>query len=157
MDVELAFESEHLTVGSVGPLVVVSYRGGTRAELARLDAFQAQVVAKHGRIASMSLMDNVGSMARMNEETRKFSAELAQKYAQTNIGGAIVVRTKGIGAVIARTSLSAVFLVTRGGLEMRVFKTIDEGLTWLRSLPAPNPLPGLAVAAADIEAFVKSS
>ncbi|MBM4776877.1 MAG: hypothetical protein GQE15_04165 [Archangiaceae bacterium] len=155
MAVERGFQSEHLTAGSVGPLVVVSYRGGTKAELEQLDAFQAQLVAKHGRIASMSLMDNVNSMVRMDEETRKFSAELAQKYAKTNIGGAIVVRTRGIGAVIARTSLSAVFLVTQNGVEMKVFKAIDEGLTWLRSLPAPNPLEGLSVTAADIEAFVK--
>jgi hypothetical protein len=153
MVVAQGFESEHLTVGAVGPLVVVSYRGGTKAELERLDAFQAALVAKHGRIASMSLMDNIGSMARMDEETRKFSAELAKKYEKTNIGGAIIVRTKGIGAVIARTSLSAVFLVTQGGLEMKVFKTVDEGLTWLRSLPAPNPLEGLSVTAADLEVF----
>lgn len=155
MVVEPGFESEHLTVGSAGALVVVSYRGGTKAELERLDAFQAALVAKHGRIASMSLMDNVGSMVRMDEETRQFSAVLAKKYEKTNIGGAIIVRSKGIGAVIARTSLSAVFLVTQGGLEMKVFKTIDEGLTWLRSLPAPNPLQGSSVTAADLEAFAK--
>lgn len=155
MVVELGFESEHLTVGAAGPLVVASYRGGTKAELERLDAFQAALVAKHGRIASMSLMDNVNSMVRMDDETRKFSAELAKKYEKTNIGGAIVVRTKGIGAVIARTSLSAVFLVTQGGLEMKVFKTVDDGLTWLRSLPAPNPIQGLSVTAADLETFVK--
>ncbi|MER2565371.1 MAG: hypothetical protein ABTQ32_31895 [Myxococcaceae bacterium] len=155
MVVEPGFESEHLTVGSAGALLVASYRGGTKADLERLDAFQAALVAKHGRIASMSLMDNVNSMVRMDEETRQFSAVLAQKYAKTNIGGAIVVRSKGLGAVLARTSLSAVFLVTKNGVEMKVFKTIDEGLTWLRSLPAPNPLQGSSVTAADIEAFVK--
>lgn len=155
MAVELGFQSENLTAGSVGPLVVVSYRGGTKADLERLDAFQATLVAKHGRIASMSLMDNVNSMVRMDEETRQYSAELARKYAKTNIGGAIVVRSKGLGAVLARTSLSAVFLVTQNGVEMKVFKAIDEALTWLRSLPAPNPIVGLSVTAADIEAFVK--
>jgi len=155
MAVELGFESEHLRAGAVGPLVVVSYRGSTKADLEQLDAFQARLVAKHGHIASISLMDNVKSMVRMDEETRQFSASLAQKYAKTNVGGAIVVRSKGLGAVLARTSLSAVFLVTQNGVEMKVFKAVDEALTWLRTLAAPNPLEGLSVTAADIEAFAK--
>jgi hypothetical protein len=155
--VEFGFETEFVKVGSAGGLIVAAYRSSTKDDLERLDAYQGAVLAKHGRIASMSVMENVSPMARMDEATRQKGAELALKYAKTNAGGAIVVRSRGVGAVIARTSLSAIFLLTQGGLEMKVFKTIDEGLLWLRSLPVPNPLIGNAVTAADIDAFVKQS
>ncbi|MBL8936369.1 MAG: hypothetical protein JNM69_17570 [Archangium sp.] len=135
--------------------MVASYRGAAKADLVQLDGFQAALVAKYGRIASMSLMDNLSSMTAMDEETRTFSAGLSKKYEKTNLGGAVVVRSKGLGAVVARTSLSAFFLATQGGVDMKVFKTIDEGLTWLRSLPAPNPIQSLSVTAAEIENFAK--
>lgn len=153
--IELGFETAGVKVGAAGGLVVSVYQTASVEVLDQVDALQARVLAAHGRLAALTVMENISPMARMDEATRKKSADLAIKYAPNSIGGAIIIRGKGIGSVMARTSLSAVLLLAPGGVELKVFKTIDDGLLWLRTRPTPNPLVDNPVTAVEIETFIK--
>jgi glutaminase len=69
---------------------------------------------------------------------------------------AIVVQTKGLGAVVVRTFLSAYFMMSKSTMATHTFANIGEGLAWLQQLPGQNPLSGLSVSPADIEAFARA-
>lgn len=152
--IERAFEAPMFRFGAVGPLVVSLYRGATtKAELLALDAFQTKLLETYPHIMSLSVLGNVAATAKLDDDAKLFSADLATKYEKTNAGTAMVVKSKGLGAVVVRSFLSAWFLMRRTELRTKVFREIDEALEWQRSLPDPNPLKGVAVTAADIEAF----
>lgn len=152
--IERAYESATLRLGSSGPLVVALYRGATtKAQLLELDAFQATLLTRFPHIMSVSVMGQVSVSARLDDDAKAFTAELSAKYEKVNVGNAMVVRSTGLGAVVVRSFLSAFFLMRPSEMRNKVFRSIDEGFAWLQGLPDPNPIRGLAVTAAEIEAF----
>lgn len=152
--IERAYDSPIFRFGAVGPLVVAFYKGATtKAQLQELDAFQTRLLTQHPRIMSLTIMGQVAATTRMDEDARAFTGELATKYEKTNVGSAMVVKSTGLGAVVVRSFLSAWFLMRQTELRAKVFKTVDEGLGWLQSLPEPNPIRQTSVTAAEIDAF----
>jgi hypothetical protein len=153
--IETAYSSEDLTLGVVGPLVVMRYRGpASVGSLREVEKLQERLLRTHARIMSIALLDDtIGPGKAMNEEARTLSVDLAAKFAKTNVGSAMVLKAKGLAAVLARTGLAAWVLIRRTDMTMKVVRTTEEGLEWLRSLPEPNPLTMVAVHAKDIDAF----
>ncbi len=155
--IERAYDSPVFRFGAVGPLVVSFYRGATtKAQLEQLDAFQTQLLATHGRIMSLSVMGQVAATVRLDDEARTFSADLATKYEQTNVGTVMVVKSTGLGAVVVRSFLSAWFLMRQTQLKVKVTRTVAEGLEWLNALPEPNPIRQVSVTAEEIDAFCEA-
>jgi hypothetical protein len=153
--IETAYEAEDLRLGAIGPLVVMRYRGATKlSSLQQVDALQSALLRTHPRIMSIALLDQmIQPGVKMDEDAKKFSVELAAKFEKTNVGSAMVLKATGLSAVLARTFLSAWVLTRRTEMTMKVLRTTEEGLTWLRSLPEPNPVRMVAVSAQDVDSF----
>ena len=85
---------------------------------------------------------------------RSRSVELGKKYEKQVLGSAIVVTTKGLGAVMVRTFLTGFFLVSKSETPMKTFSTIAEGLSWVQGLPGQDVAVKTELTAADIERFI---
>lgn len=156
MDFVKLFESTEARLGNSGPLLVALYRGSASvAVLDELSRAQEALLAKHPRISTLTVIGQAGSMIRVDEAVRTKSVDLGKKFDGKVVGSAIVVTTKGLGAVIVRTFLSGFFLLSRAETPMRTFASVEEGLTWLRSLPGQDPMIKLGISSHDVERFLE--
>lgn len=155
MELTKSFESTDARFGSAGPLLVALYRGTTSpGMLDELDRTQEVLLAKFPRISTLTVIGQAGSMLKVDEGVRTRSVELGKKYEKHVLGSAIVVTTKGLGAVMVRTFLSGFFLLSKSETPMKTFSTIAEGLSWLQALPGQDLSIKTEVRAADIERFI---
>ncbi len=155
MDLLKTFESAEVRFGTAGPLLVTLYRGpNSVAMLDELDRAQEALIAKHARISTIAIIALAGSMLKADDAVRTRSVALGKKYEKSVRGSAIVVTTRGLGAVMVRTFLSGFFLLSRAETPMKTFSTIAEGLSWVQSLPGQDLSIKTLVSATDIERFI---
>lgn len=156
MDFVKSFESSEARMGAAGSLLVTLYRGSASvAVLDELSRTQEALLAKHPRISTLTVIGQASSMIRVDEAVRTRSVELGKKFDGRVVGSAIVVTTKGLGAVIVRTFLSGFFLLSRAETPMRTFPSIEEGLVWLRSLPGQDAQFKTDIFTRDVERFLE--
>lgn len=149
------FQSQDTRFGSAGPLLVAFYGGSTTlAALEELSRAQDALLAKYPRISTLTVIGQAKSMLKIDEAVRVKSLELSQKFDKRVVGSAIVVTTKGLGAVIVRSFLSGFFLLSRAETPMKTFANVEEGLTWLRGLPGQDVMLKTELSVADIERFI---
>jgi hypothetical protein len=155
MEFTKVFESSDARFGTAGPLLIVVYRGTTSvAVLNELDKVQESMLQKHPRISTLTLISQASTALKVDEGVRARSVELGKKYEAKVVGSAIVVTAKGLGAVMVRTFLSGFFLLSRAESPMKTFASVQEGLSWLQSLPGQDVAIKTAVSAADVERFL---
>ena len=155
MDFVRVFESQEIRLGTAGPLMVASYRGATTlAALDELSRAQDALLTKFPRISTLTVIGQASSMLRIDEAVRTRSVELGKKFDGKVVGSAIVVTTKGLGAVIVRSFLSGFFLLSRAETPMKTFANVQEGLSWLRALPGQDAVIKAEISVADIERFI---
>ena len=156
MDFVKSFESTEARLGAAGSLLVALYRGSASvAVLDELSRTQEALLAKYPRISTLTVIGQASSMIRVDEALRTRSVELGKKFDGKVVGSAIVVTTKGLGAVIVRTFLSGFFLLSRAETPMRTFASIEEGLAWLRTLPGQDVQMKTEVFTRDVERFLE--
>ena len=155
MELTKTFESVDARFGTAGPLMVTLYRGTSNlAMLEELDRAQEALIAKHTRISTIAVIALAGSMLKTDDAVRSRSVALGKKYEKSVLGSAIVVTTRGLGAVMVRTFLSGFFLLSRAETPMKTFSSIAEGLSWVQSLPGQDLGIKTLVSATDIERFI---
>ncbi len=155
MLVTKSFESVEVRLGVASSLVVALYRSGASlTALEELDKLQTSLLQKHAKLSTLTLIGQLGSVLKVDEAVRVKSVELGKKYEKQVHGSAIVVTTKGLAAVMARTFLSGFFMVSRSETPMRTFATVSEGLAWLQSLPGQDMALKTELHLNDIEDFV---
>lgn len=156
MDFVKSFESTEARLGAAGSLLVALYRGSASvAVLDELSRTQEALLAKYPRISTLTVIGQASSMIRVDEALRTRSVELGKKFDGKVVGSAIVVTTKGLGAVIVRTFLSGFFLLSRAETPMRTFASIEAGLAWLRTLPGQDVQMKTEVFTRDVERFLE--
>ncbi|MFT3711729.1 MAG: STAS/SEC14 domain-containing protein [Archangium sp.] len=154
MEVSRLFDSPEARFGAAGPLFVAHYKGAvTLATLEKLDELQGALVEKRGTISMITVIGELGPMFKIDEDVRHRSVELGKKYDKQVRGGAIVVTTRGLAAVMVRTFLSGFFLLSRNEMPMRTFATVKEALSWLQNLPGQDA-PLRELRPTDIDAFI---
>lgn len=117
--------------GVVGSVLVSHYRGRTTlAMLDELDRIQSELIAKHQRISTMSVVGQL-DMLRVEDDVRKRSLELGKKFEHSVYGNAIVITTRGLAAVMARTFLTGYFLISLTEAPTRTCSTVAAGLEFL--------------------------
>ena len=110
-----------------GPLMVMCLTGATRVEdLDTLSRCQDLVCAKHPRTASITVM-NAGYL-NADKAVIERGAEMSKKFEKFNAGGIIVINSKGLSAVIARTALAAFSMFSPNAAGLHVVKTIADGV-----------------------------
>ncbi len=155
MELLTTFESPEARFGTAGPLMVSLYRGTTSvALLEELDRAQETLIRTHPRISTISVIALAGSMFKTDETVRTRSVALGKKYEKNVIGSAIVVTTKGLAAVMARTFLSGFFLLSKTENPMKTFANVAEGLSWLQSLPNQDLSIKTQLSITDLERFI---
>ena len=155
MELTKTFESVDARFGTAGPLMVTLYRGTSNlAMLEELDRAQEALIAKHTRISTIAVIALAGSMLKTDDAVRSRSVALGKKYEKSVLGSAIVVTTRGLGAVMVRTFLTGFFLLSRAETPMKTFSSIAEGLSWVQSLPGQDLGIKTLVSATDIERFI---
>lgn len=155
MDIVRSFESSDARLGAGGPLLVALYRGSTNvAVLDELDRTQEALLRKYPKISTLTVIGQATSLFKVDEAVRARSVELGKKYEKDVVGSAIVVTTKGLGAVMVRTFLSGFFLLSKSETPMKTFSTLAEGLAWVQSLPGQDLSIKTGLSAVDIERFV---
>jgi hypothetical protein len=149
------YQAQDTRFGTVGPLVVASYGGATTlAALEELDRTQDALLAKYPRISTLTIIGQAGSMLKIDEAVRAKSVQLGKKFDGKVIGSAIAITARGLGAVFARSFLSGFFLLSRAETPMKTFPSIEEGLSWLRSLPGQDLSLKTELSVADVERFI---
>ena len=155
MEVTKSFESTEARFGAAGPLLLALYRGSASAAmLNELDRTQQSLLERFPRISTLTVIGQAASILKGNEQVRSRSVELSKKYEKQVLGSAIIVITKGLGAVMVRTFLSGFFLLSKAETPMKTFSTIAEGLSWVQALPGQDVGVKTGVTVADIERFI---
>ncbi|MBL8917185.1 MAG: hypothetical protein JNM17_41155 [Archangium sp.] len=135
MEVSRLFDSPEARFGAAGPLFVAHYKGAVNLDtLEHLDKAQAALIEKRGVISMITVIGQLGPMFKVDEAIRRRSVELGKKYEKQVRGGAIVVVTRGLAAVMVRTFLSGFFLLSKTESPLRTFSTVKDALAWLQSL-----------------------
>ena len=156
MEFTRSYESAEGRIGTAGPLLLALYKGSTSVTfLDELDRVQTTLLQKYSRISTISVIGQHTSLVKVDEAVRTRSVELGKKYDGKVIGSAIVIATRGLGAVMARTFLTGFFLLSRAETPMKIYFKIDEGLAWLRALPGQDLVIKTEIFASDIERFCK--
>ena len=156
MEFKSAYESADCRIGTAGPLMLSLYKGPVGIPtLDELDRLQAALLQQYPRISTIAVIDQHASLFKVDEAVRTRSVELGKKYDGKVIGSAIVIATRGLGAVMARTFLTGFFLLSRAETPMKTYSKIDEGLAWLRALPGQDLVIKTEIFASDIERFCK--
>ncbi len=132
-------------------LVSVWYSRLTIPSLDLLEQHHRSLAAKYGKVTFLSVVAGAAENPPpdVRERMNRTSEEMA-KFRRANI---IVVKARGLGAIIARSFLAAIAMF--GKENIKVFKTTDEAVTYLKALPDQDEaVRGNGSLAADVQAFV---
>lgn len=134
MDVTRVFEGPGVRLGTAGSLLIACYRARTTVEdLDALERAQNALLTKYPRISTLSIIAPSG-VERPEEKVRERSLALNLAFEEKVRGSGIVVTTRGIGAVMVRTFLTAFFLLNKAKMAPMVFASISESMKWLHTL-----------------------
>ena len=135
MAIALLEQLPECRVGHVGSVyVTVWFSELTVPAIDMLEKHHRALVAKHGTITLVSVVVNATAAppAELRERMRAQSKDLAKGRR----GNVVVVLARGLAAIITRTFLAALSLISVEN--MKVFKTLDEAATALRELPGQD-------------------
>ena len=105
----------------------------SRADNDALERAQNALLTKFPRISTLSIIAPSG-VERPEEKVRERSLALNLAFEEKVRGSGIVVTTRGIGAVMVRTFLTAFFLLNKAKMAPMVFASISESMKWLHTL-----------------------
>lgn len=138
-------------LGHVGSVFVsVWYSRLTLQALELLDKHHHALAAKYGKVTFISVVMGAAENppADVRERLKQASGEML-KQRRANL---VVVQTKGLSAIIARTFLAALSLISPE--KMDVFKSVEDAVAMAQALPDQEPeVVSNATLAADVRAF----
>lgn len=152
MHVMRVFEGPGARLGTAGSLLIACYRARTTVEdLDALERAQHALLTQHPRISTLSVIAPTG-LERPDEKVRDRSLALNLAFEEKVRGSAIVVTTRGIGAVMVRTFLTAFLLLNKAKVAPMVFASVSESMKWLHTLDADDA-SWRELSPADVQAF----
>ena len=136
---KVEFDSALCSIGQIGPLAVVVWRGEMLVDAARCQHSLIEREFKAGRTVGLIVVLEDGVSA-PSEEVRKILAVAADRFAPHFVAQAVVVLGEGFRAAAVRGWITAVNLVTWAKTPAKSFSTPAEAVAWLR------PKLGISVA-----------
>lgn len=150
MPITERFNSPTLRIGTVGSLIVNCYRTTPTLEsLDEVDRIETELLKSFPKVATIAVAGENSSMLRIDEKVRARSVEMTQKFKGRVRGAAIVIATRGLSAVMARSFMTAYLLVSKQSWPMQTFSDIAAAAKWLETLPEND----VKVSVAELEAF----
>ena len=156
MAVTLMAEGPGLRIAALGSLLVMHFDGrGTLEALDVLDIVEAKHAAVFPKFSTLVVVSGLKLEAPV-PGLRERSAALDAKYDAHVVGSAIVVHSKGMAAVIARSFIATWALFTKRQAPTKTFRDVREAVGWLASLEGQPPgLPFDSQLAGAVTAFVE--
>ena len=96
-------------------------------------------------ISGITVMEPSSFDRVMGAAEREEASSIAKEFADRTLAGTYVFEGEGFRAAMARAVVSGILLVSRARYPNKVFATVQEGLTWLRSTLGP-PVDDVALA-----------
>lgn len=125
-------ERPECRVGHVGPVFVTTwYSELTVDALEMMERHQTELSKRYGKVTLISII--LGASKNPSPELRERLKRTATMLQEQRIGNFVVVMTRGLSAIIARTFLAAVSLMNSEN--MQVFKTLEDAAEEARKIP----------------------
>ncbi|MFO0597834.1 MAG: hypothetical protein U0228_21210 [Myxococcaceae bacterium] len=154
-------------IGHRGPVVVSVFDDWPNA--ARLEAVKAaqlRIAQQFGKVLALSIIPPVDVAAlkadpaaaqqlnpdpKDREANLRESAKTGEDLEASTLGAAMVIMPRGMMAVMIRSFMGAMSLITRSRTPLQTFKELAPAVAWLETLPGASTLPGLVP---DVEAWL---
>jgi hypothetical protein len=123
-------------IATAGHLVLMVF--DTDPDLASLDALdvlQTELTRTLGRFVHIAVVQTE-KLSPPPAEYRQKAAEIEKRHEDALIASAIVIRTKGVAAVVTRAFLAAFALLSRQKKPMRTFRELEPAVQWMQSMSA---------------------
>jgi len=143
--------SKRFVFAHAGPLSVRIWRGHvTSASLPIVRELTADLVARYGRVTSLSIMRIARSSPPLEPGVGQAYAELAGQFTPSLVGSATVIEASGAAAAIAHGVRARTLPVMTAPSE--VFSTVTAALAWIAALPGQaDELRSAASLAVELE------
>lgn len=144
-------ERPECRVGHSGSVFVTAwYSELTEGALDMMERHQTALSQRYGKVTLVSIV--MGATKNPPPAMRERLKRTADFLQDQRIGNFVVVLTRGLGAIIARTFLAALSLMNSEN--MRVVRTLEDAADEIRKLPLQNEeVRGNAQLGADLVAF----
>lgn len=161
----LASRTPDVRLSACGPVLVSCFLNWPTAKsLAAMRDAQLALKQRHPRQFSLAIIPALNglppgaaapSMQQSSDErdaAAKDAASIGKELEDLTVASAMVILSRGLLAVMIRTFIAAMSLVSTSRIEMKVFRSLPEAEAWFRSLPnAPAVPEGLS---ADVETWL---
>jgi hypothetical protein len=148
-------KSKNVRLFSSGSLVVVDYQQtGTVEVLEELLRFQQSVVLQKGHLTLLQVV--TGPMGKMDDAVKKKAAEITKLMEKALVGSAIVIPGTSLGAMMIRTVVTGINMLSRSATPSKCFGTIPEAVAFLHSLPGQHA-DVRSIGARDVEALFEEA
>lgn len=150
--VTLVADAHGCRLGSFGDMFITIFEGpGSLEQLKLLELHQDPFVSARGKVVSITII----ASPRLESPTPEFraaSTKLQEKYQNKLVCSAIIITTKGLAAVVARSFLAAYQLLVQYKSPHQTFREVGPAVDWIKKV-APTT-PGLGEATKAIEDFL---
>lgn len=147
----------------IGPVIVSVFNTmPNKQSLEALSAAQESMLQTEQRILSFVIIPAMGALppgvlpAQANDTERRTvvsqSAGMAERFEEHLVASAVVILSTGVVAVLARSFLAAMSLLSRSRRPMKTFKSVKEAAAWLTTVPEAPLVPPEFVA--DLETWL---
>lgn len=134
-----------------GTLILVEY-----VEPATVEAFdevfvhQLNIGKSKGQLSMVMVASAVAS--KIEDDVKKKAAEVTKALEKYSVGTALIIPGNSLTSMMVRTVVTGINMVTRSASPTKCYATVQEGLSWLQSLPKQDAATKL-ITAAEIEAL----
>ncbi|MGV3620501.1 MAG: hypothetical protein ACO1OB_06775 [Archangium sp.] len=146
-------ERPECRVGHIGPVFVTAwYSELTEAALDMMERHQTALSKQYGKVTLISVV--MGATKNPPPDVRERLKRTADFLQGQRIGNFVVVQTRGLAAIIARTFLAALSLMNSEN--MQVFKSLEDAAAEAKRIPGQQPgIIANVNLAADLTAFAQ--
>lgn len=135
MAITVLQEHPEFRLGHVGSVyVTVWFNELSHTALDALTKHQEDLAAKYGKITLVSVV--VDATKTPGPEIRDRLKAQGQVLSQARLGNIIVVQARGMSAIIARSFLAMLSLISKE--HMKVFKTVEEAADEVKKIPGQH-------------------
>lgn len=146
-------ERPECRVGHTGSVFVTAwYSELTEAALDMMERHQTALSQRYGKVTLISIV--MGATKNPPPDVRERLKRTADFLQDQRIGNFVVVQTRGLSAIIARTFLAALSLMNSEN--MKVFKTLEDAAEEAKRIPGQQQeVVTNTTLAADLAAFAQ--
>jgi len=160
MPIETLVRHTDFRVGALGSLLVVCINSAKSINetLAGIERTYAGLLQTHPKVTTLTVLVAKDALSPPPSDVRERAAEMAKRNEPTARGSGTLVLMRGLSGVVARTFLSAFFMLNRAQMPQAVLSSYADAATWVQQLPGQTPeLAAHPRLAAELEAFVRDS